>query len=163
MDQDDLNEIIQTVPTISNVVVERMKTGSIESDDAEVEAQDCGTTPEYLWLLQEGAKVKVKYGRFLESIEAAEGSAVIVLSDRLAKKLFTVPDPVGQSVVLERRQLTVVGVMTDGASWGSAVVRDAHVPLTLFGPESDQNAPFPYDRFRFRVEEMDQVEATRDH
>jgi hypothetical protein len=157
LDQDDLNVITNSVPMISTVVVERVRTGKIESEGTVVEAKVCGTRPEYLKLLEEGARGKLQQGRFLESMESEEGNDVIVLSDSLSKKLFENGDSVDRSVVIAGRELTVVGVVSDGAQWGVAVKRDAYVPLKLFGPGNDQSAPFPYDRFRFRVKTLDQV------
>lgn len=58
-------------------------------------------------------------------------------------------------------EIQVLGSVQDGASWGSGVKRDAYVPLRLFGKGADQNAPFPYDRFRFRVESLDEVKQTQ--
>lgn len=80
LDQKDLNAIINGVPTISTVVVERVRTGKIESDDASAQAKVCGTRPEYLRLLKDNARVKLQEGRFIESIEAEEGANVVVLS-----------------------------------------------------------------------------------
>jgi len=160
LNQDDLNAITATVPTIASVVAERVRTGTIASGTAETAAQVSGTGPNYLSLLEVGARVTVQRGRFLEEVEAAEGTAVIVLSQSLADRLFQFDDPKGQSVVLEGLSLTVVGVVTDGAEWGKDVKRDAYVPLKLFGTESAKDVPFPYDRFRFRVESIDQVEQT---
>ena len=161
LDQDDLNAITQGVPTISTVVAERIRIGSIESDGARTEIQVCGTTPEYLRLLEEGARVKLMQGKFLEDVETEEGVTIIVLSENLADKLFPDADAVGQSVLLDDRPLAVVGVVTNGASWGGALTRDAYVPLKLPGTGSDSSLPSAYDRFRFRVENLDQVENTQ--
>ena len=161
LDQKDLNAIINGLPTISTVVVERVRTGKIESNDASAEVRVCGTRPEYFRLLEETARVKLQQGHFIQSTEAEEGTSVIVLSDSLTTKLFEDADPTGRSVVLEGRTLTVVGVVTDGAQWGTDVTRDAYVPLTLFGPGNDPSAAFPYNRFRFRVKSLDQVEDSK--
>lgn len=161
LDQDDLNRIVNALPTISTFVVERVKSGKIETEHNVAEATVCGTRPEYFQLLKEVARVELQQGRFFETIEAAEGARIVVLSGSLAKKLFDEADPIDRKVILERQELTVVGVVSDGVPWGTAVTRDAYVPLGLFGPGADQSAPVPYDRFRFRVKTLDQVENTQ--
>jgi hypothetical protein len=160
LDQNDLNVITNALPTISTVVGESVRTGTIESDDARVAARVCGTTPEYLRLLQEGARVQVQKGRFFESVEAEEGASVVVLSQDLAQRLFPHTEPVGESVVFERSPLTVVGVVTEGASWGSGLKRDAYVPIRLFAAGSDQSGMSSYHRFRFRVRSLDELKPT---
>lgn len=159
LEQSDLDAITSMVPTLSTIVVERVKTGEIEADGKTSEALVCGTNAEYLRLLKERAKVQVERGRFLESIDVHEEQNVVVLSESLSRKLFADADPVGQTVVLERLTLKVVGIVSDGAPWGAALTHDVYVPLSLFGPDGDRKV---YDGFRFRVESLDQVKTTRD-
>lgn len=159
LNQADLNAITSMVPTLSTIVVEKVKTGEIEADGKTSQALVCGTNAQYLRLLKERAKVQVERGRFLESIDVQEERNIVVLSESLAGKLFADADPVGQTVVLERLTLKVVGIVSDGAPWGAALTRDAYVPLSLFGPNGDQKM---YDGFRFRVESLHQVKTTRD-
>lgn len=162
LNEDDLNAISHSVPTISTVVAELVRTERIKSDDIELEAVVCGTTPSYLRLLEEGARVKVRQGHFFESREGEPGANVVVLSEGLAERLFRNADPVGQSVVLEGKQLTVAGVVTDGAAWGSDVKRDAYVPRRVLSQDADQSAALFYDRLRFRVDSLNEVKPTEE-
>lgn len=160
LDHDDLKAITNTVPAMSTVIVERVRMRTIAADKTEIQATVTATGPEYLSLLEVGARVSVQQGRFLESVDTEDGAAVIVVSSSLAGKLFRNADPVSESVILDDRRLTVVGVVTDGAQWGSDIRRDAYVPLNRFEKETDQTEPFRYDRFRFRVRSLDLVKST---
>lgn len=159
LNQADLDTITSMVPTLSTIVVEKVKSGEIEADGKTSQAKVCGTNGDYLRLLKERAKVQVERGRFLESIDVQEEQNVVVLSNSLARKLFADADPVGRTIVLQSLTLKVVGIVSDGVPWGAALTRDAYVPLSLFGPDEDRKV---YDGFRFRVESLDQVKATRD-
>ena len=162
LDEDDLDAISQQVPTISTALAERVRTEMLSRENTDVKIMVSGTGPDYLRFLKEAARVEVQLGRFLESADFGRDERVIVLSDRLADKLFSDADPVGQTVDLDGQMLTIVGVVTDGAPWSKALTRDAYVPLGLFDGRNDSSTPSPCDRLRFRVERLDQVQNTRE-
>ena len=161
LDDSVLNEITNALPTISTAVPERVRKSNIQSENAAAEITVCGTSPQYMRLLQDVARVEIQKGRFIELTDEKENARVVVLSEELANKLFLDADPVGQSVVLQDQKLTVVGVVSDGAQWGANISRDAYVPLNLSEPGTNQNEPVRYDRFRFQVKSIDQLENSR--
>jgi hypothetical protein len=143
-------------------VAERVVTGILHSDatDVKPDVRVCATTPEYLKLLDEGVRAQLKQGRFVHSGDAENAASVIVLGEKMATTLFPATDPVGQTISLADEQLTVVGVVTDGAAWGTGLTYDAYVPLDWLESASEGTTPFPYDRFRFRVTSMNEMEST---
>jgi putative ABC transport system permease protein len=67
-----------------------------------------GTTPE----LQTVREWRLTGGRFFNKDEVARGDKVCVLADTVRKKLFPDnPNPVGQTVRVDRLQLTVIGIL----------------------------------------------------
>ena len=85
---------------------------------------------------------KVQEGRFLTDADLNQASGVTVLGASTAQQLFTVGDPIGQTVTVSGVPLTVVGVLAStGASGGTNQDDQALVPLTtaqqrLFGGAS---------------------------
>jgi hypothetical protein len=160
LNEDDLEAISRQVPTISTAVAERVRTERLSLENAEFEILVSGTGPDYLRLLKEAAHVEMQLGRFLEFADLGQDMNPIVLSEKLAGKLFADANPLSQSVELDGRMLTIVGVVTSGAPWNKAVTRDAYVPLEFFESGNEFSTPSTYDRLRFRVERLDQVQGT---
>lgn len=166
LDQDDFEAIAAQLPTVESLIAECDRVEHIAVDDADAEgvkaeADICGTQPEALRLLQDHARMAVQRGRFLVSADSDNAGEVVVLSARLAERLFPQSDPIGRIVRVGDHQLTVVGVMSEGAEWGVPVVRDAWVPVTLFTSADDDGALPRYDRLRVRVSRLEQVDDTR--
>lgn len=164
LNQDDVDAIVANLPVISTAVVERTHSGTISSEKTELTVEVCATRPDYLQLLKDKAGVDLAAGRFLQEVETEEGKPVVVLSQEMAGKLFEDSDPVGQTVTLERHELTVVGIVKKGVgAQAKEVVRDAYVPLKLFGPAIGEGleSEFQYDRVCVRVERLDQVDDAR--
>lgn len=162
LDEADLKAISEQVPTISTAVAEKVRAGRVESGGVQADVQICETSPEYFRLVEEAAGVRVLQGRFLESVDFQSGAKIAVLSERLTKRLFPNSDPVGQTIVLDKQELTVVGVVSNGASWGKALTRDVYVPSGFSETGNETIASALFDRFRFRVERVDQVENTQE-
>ncbi len=86
-----------------------------------------GTTPAWL-----GVRARtVAEGRFLSAQDVRTGAAVTVLAPTTAQELFGFRDPVGQTVDVNGRSLTVVGVLTSAGSSATSNLDDqAIVPIT---------------------------------
>jgi len=71
-------------------------------------------------------------GRWFTDDEAAAGSNIVVLGSETASELFSVGDPVGQTVTVNGTALTVIGVLDESGATSSDSNEDdlAVVPIT---------------------------------
>jgi putative ABC transport system permease protein len=71
-------------------------------------------------------------GRYFTADEAARGADVVVLGSAAASELFSVGNPVGQTVSVDGTALTVIGVLAESGATSSSTDEDdlAVVPLT---------------------------------
>ncbi len=71
-------------------------------------------------------------GRFFTEDEATKGANVVVLGSAAASELFSVGNPVGQTVTVNGTALTVIGVLDESGATSSSSDEDdlAVVPLT---------------------------------
>jgi putative ABC transport system permease protein len=71
-------------------------------------------------------------GRFFTQAEVESGADVVVLGPDTAAELFSVGSPVGQTVTVDGRQLTVIGVLesSGASSTGSSEDDEAVVPIS---------------------------------
>lgn len=77
-------------------------------------------------------------GRFFTRFEVSAGRAVCVIGADVAERLFGNRDPVGRTVQLDGRKLTVLGVVEGmGEVLGSSQDRFVLVPYTIFGRWAD--------------------------
>ena len=74
----------------------------------------------------------VASGRWFTDAEAASGANVVVLGTETASELFSIGNPVGQSVTVDGTSLTVIGVLDTSGATSSDTNEDdlALVPLT---------------------------------
>jgi putative ABC transport system permease protein len=119
-------DVIRRVPmrVFSNEVrhLERMAIGRVVA-----------TTPEYA----DVHKIELTTGRFLTAEDDLKMANYVVLGSEIADALFPFSDPLGQSVVLNRQDFKVIGVMKSrmptGGSGGSQAAedfnRDVYMPL----------------------------------
>ncbi|GAA4721853.1 ABC transporter permease [Nocardioides conyzicola] len=87
-----------------------------------------GTTPSWL----EVRARTLASGRFFTDAEVTSGADVVVLGSDTAGELFTFGSPVGQSVTIGGRQLTVIGVLDSSGASSSGTSEDdqALVPIS---------------------------------
>jgi putative ABC transport system permease protein len=87
-----------------------------------------GTTPSWL----EVRARTLASGRFFTDAEVTGGADVVVLGSDTAGELFTVGNPVGQTVTIGGRQLTVIGVLdsSGASSTGTSEDDQALVPIS---------------------------------
>ena len=98
-------------------------------------SQAFGTVPK----LRETANLRIQEGgRYLVEGDIERGSLVAVIGAEIAKLFFPLSNPVGQTIRIDSRVLTVVGVLEPiglAGGKGSALVgrdlnKDIHVPIT---------------------------------
>lgn len=117
----NLSNIESAAPykTVSSTVTR----GDIASSRASVIA----TTPEYMNVLN----LTISSGRLLSEIDLDNNSKVCLLGTDISENLFSLSNPVGQSIRIDGDNYTVVGVLTAmGSSMGSNVDDMIIVPFT---------------------------------
>lgn len=76
--------------------------------------------------------LKVEDGRFYTESESVNGSAVIVLGHSIAESLFDTSNPIGKTVRVYGRKLTVIGVLKKmGSGLGDSSDEKAYVPANF--------------------------------
>ena len=85
------------------------------------------TTPEYL----ETIGLTISSGRLLSEIDLENYNKVCLIGDDLAEDLFSLSNPVGQSIKIDGDNYTVIGVLTAvGSSMGSNIDDMLIIPFT---------------------------------
>jgi putative ABC transport system permease protein len=94
--------------------------------------------------------LRVRQGRFFDSIELQQNAQVVILGPAVARKLFGSENPLGQSVQMNNLSFQVIGVMqAKGAFMGVNPDETAYVPITtmaaqLAGRRSPLGIPIDY-------------------
>jgi putative ABC transport system permease protein len=101
-----------TAPDVAAVAPTSSSSASLTNGTTNWTTTLTGTTPSW----QEVRSREVTNGRFLTEADEASAAAVVVLGPDTASELFTVGDPVGQTVTYDGTQLTVVGVLAELSS-----------------------------------------------
>lgn len=99
-----------------------------------VQSQGFGTTPAF----QQVANIRLARGRYLNEGDIQNQADVIVLGHEVARTLFPFDDPLGETVRVDDKVFTVIGVMAPvGLSGGAGAAlvgrdlnQDAHIPIT---------------------------------
>ena len=112
-------------PDVAAVAPELRTTAQLVAGRNNTSAQVVGVTPEYT--LVRG--VAVDSGQFIAQAQVENRSEVVVLGSVLAETLFGFRDPVGQTLRIDGRQFTVVGILKGKAGLGSPD-NQAMVPIT---------------------------------
>ena len=104
-------------PRVSAVAPEINSFGLIEVGRDSVPSQVVGVTPEY----QSVRNFSMASGQFISEAHVNSRSTVAVLGSQVAEWLFGFRDPVGQTIRINGRQFTVVGVLESkgGTAFGS--------------------------------------------
>ena len=113
-------------PSVEAVAPELNTNAQIVAGSQNTFAQVLGTTPEYLTVRNNS----MASGQFISSAHVQERSEVAVLGSRLAETLFGFRDPVGQTVRVNGRQFTVVGVLASKGGGVQTIDDRVFVPIT---------------------------------
>ena len=85
------------------------------------------TTPSYL----DALGLTISSGRLLSVIDTENYSKVCLLGNDLAEEIFSLSNPVGQSIKIDGDNYTVIGVLTSqGTSFGSNIDEIIVIPFT---------------------------------
>lgn len=127
IDYDDIDSMlkldnIEEVAPYKNVSSTVSRLGT-ESTRANIIA----TTPSYLDTLG----LTISAGRVLSTIDIENYSKVCLIGNDLSEEIFSLSDPVGQSIKIDGDNYTVIGVLTSqGSSFGSNIDEIIIIPFT---------------------------------
>ena len=128
-------------PSIVLVAPERRTQSQVVGGSLNMRAQIVGVTPDYLSALN----YQIKSGDFIDPQHLTSRSMVAVLGSNVAGTLFPGDDPIEQSVKINNKRFTVVGVLESKGSSGMSFLDDTvFIPLTtmqyrLLAQRSGQN------------------------
>jgi putative ABC transport system permease protein len=128
----DAERVRATVPNVEVVVPARQVRRHIIRNQRRVDGNIVGTVPWYC----EVANRRVLRGRFLTTLDLRHQAAVCVLNEPVARKLFPIEEPLGQTVRTSGDSYQVVGILrASGARAGSAGSEpaaglDVYIPMT---------------------------------
>ena len=114
------------IPSVENVAPELTTTGQVVAGRENTFALVLGTTPGYLSVRNNA----MASGGFISPAHLDNRSEVAVLGTRIAETLFGLRDPTGQSVRINGRQMTVIGVLEERGGGGLSVDDQVLVPIT---------------------------------
>lgn len=135
---DDAERFRGSIPNVRVLVPNRRISDQALYRNKRVAIEVIGTVPWYM----EISSLKLKYGRFVSSIDIHYKQAICVIDDAVRKELFSFDDPLGQNVKVGGDYYRVVGVVTpltstanpsgssSKAGSGGANVGQIYVPLT---------------------------------
>ena len=103
----DIETIRLTIPGISGVVPSRIIKKTIWRQSNSINADIVGTTVNY----PVSRNYKLRLGRFFTTSESIQQKNVTVLSDEVARELFPIENPIGESVKIDNDYYKVVGIM----------------------------------------------------
>ena len=103
----DIDTIRLTIPGVTNVISSRIVKKNIWNLDKSINADVVGTTIDYPTSRNYG----LQQGRFFSQAELRDHANVVVLSDEVAKALFPIDNPLGQSIKIDSDYYNVVGIM----------------------------------------------------
>jgi putative ABC transport system permease protein len=103
----DIETIRLTIPGVSNVISSRIVKKNIWNLDRSINADVVGTTIDY----PASRNYRLQQGRFFSQAEVRDHGNVVVLSDEVAKALFPIDNPLGQSIKIDSDYYNIVGIM----------------------------------------------------
>ena len=110
-------------PSVLAVAPELQSNGQVVAADANTFAQITGVTRDYL----DVRNFVVEKGQFISPAHVINGSRVAVLGSQVSENLYGTRDPVGQTIRLNQKQFTAIGVLeSKGAGEDNRVL----VPIT---------------------------------
>ncbi|MBI4299172.1 MAG: ABC transporter permease [Chloroflexi bacterium] len=126
---DDAYSLVDTgyAPSVAAVAPELRASGQVVAGSKNAFTQVIGVTPEYQFV----RNVPVASGGFVTWGQVNNVSDVAVLGSRVSETLFGFRDPVGQTVRINGRQFTVVGVLKSMGGGAQGLFDDqVLVPIT---------------------------------
>ncbi len=132
--RDDLAVIQQNFLDAEAIVPLKEVGSQILREDRRLVSQAFGTTPE----LARVANLRVARGRYLNPTDLEDAGMVAVIGQDVARQMFPWDDPLGQTLRIDDKSFTVVGILAPvGLSGGAGAAlvgrdlnSDVHIPIT---------------------------------
>ncbi len=132
--RDDLQVITDSFSDASAIVPLKEVGSQILRVERRKTSQAYGTTPDLL----RAANLRVERGRYLNDQDLEQRAMVCVIGSEIAKEFFRLEDPIGNTLRIDDKVLTVVGILApvglSGGAGASLVGRDlnldVHLPIT---------------------------------
>lgn len=135
----DLRGIVAMLPNGAKVSQSRHHRRSVRYFQSKVDARVVGVTPDYADL----NNLSLSEGRFISDLDQQRGLAVAVISGGIARKLFPVTKPVGQTIRIGiEKYYRVVGVLRTAGQSDQNASQSGRFDEDVF-------IPFSADRKRF--------------
>lgn len=121
-------DVIRNLTNIDNVAPYKTVSGTVtRGETTSSRASIIATTADYMNV----TNLTISRGRLLSQIDLENNSKVCLLGNDIATNLFSLSNPVGQSIRIDGDNYTVIGVLTAvGSSMGSNVDEMIMIPFT---------------------------------
>ena len=103
----DITTIRESIPGINNVIPSRIVKKNLWNGGNQMNSDVVGTAVDY----PVSRNYNLRAGRFFSESEVRDNANVIVLSDEVARGLFPIDNPLGQSVRIDSDYYNIVGIM----------------------------------------------------
>ncbi len=103
----DVRTIRDSIPGVSNVIASRIVKKNVWNLGLSTNTDVVGTSVDYPY----SRNYNLRAGRFFSESEVRDHANVVVLSDEVAKLLFPIDNPLGQSIRIDGDYYNVVGIM----------------------------------------------------
>ena len=103
----DITTIRESIPGINNVIPSRIVKKNLWNGGNQMNSDVVGTAVDY----PVSRNYNLRPGRFFSESEVRDNANVIVLSDEVARGLFPIDNPLGQSVRIDSDYFNIVGIM----------------------------------------------------
>ena len=119
---------IKTIDNVDKVAPYKTVSSTISrGTTSSTKASLVATTPEYL----DALGLSISSGRIITEIDLENYSKVCLIGSDMAEELFSLSNPVGQSIKIDGDNYTVIGVLTTmGSSLGNNIDESTVIPFT---------------------------------
>ncbi len=158
---DDADALLDPVftPSVEAVAPELNTNGQIVAGRENTFTQVLGITPEYLSVRNNS----MASGQFITSQHVENNSEVAVLGSRIAETLFGFRDPTGQTVRINGRQFTVIGVLGSKGGGGQSIDDQVLVPITTayyrLAPQRTAQGDVSVQSINVQVRSVDKMDS----
>lgn len=130
----DLAVIRENFPDAEAIVPLKDVGSQILRNERRTTSQAFGTTPELLSV----ARLSIARGRYLDAADLSSRTLVAVIGDQVAKEFFPLEDPMGETIRIDSKAFTIIGVLAPvglaGGAGATLIGRDlnsdVHIPIT---------------------------------
>jgi len=166
----DLDVVLELMPEVETIVPLKSVGGQVLRDRYRQVSQAFATTP----ALARVANLKVARGRYLTPADMDDKAMVCIIGAEVAKELFPLEDPLDQTLRIDEKPFTVVGVLAPvglaGGAGATLVGRDlnldVHIPLTsareTFGDTIVRRRSGSFEATEVQISEIIMTSADRE-